>query len=193
MQGEHGKSHGEHQHHGKISYLENPARKDALSPEKLFSLIPIKETDTVLDFGAGTGYFTIPAAKKVGGNVYALDTDASMLEIIRVKAVQENLSNVIPIYTNGSDIPLPGESVEGVIASLVLHEITPLAVTLAEIKRIMKPEGYLVCIELEPKGESKAPRISSVGMERELKAAGLQIVNKLFPSESLYILVAQKA
>ena len=74
---------------GKMSYLENPARKEELSPEKLLSLIPIKETDTVLDFGAGTGYFTIPAAKAVKGKVYALDLDAEMLEFIKAKALEE--------------------------------------------------------------------------------------------------------
>lgn len=194
MHKKHGSTHEHHPHHGKISYLENPARKDALSPEKLFSLIPIKETDTVMDFGAGTGYFTIPAAKQVSGNVYALDTDAAMLEIIQFKALQENIENIISLHADGIHIPLPDESVEGVIASLVLHEIKPLAGVLEEIKRVMKPGGYLVCIELEPKGESlhKAPRISSAEMEREMEAAGFRIVDKLFPSESLYILMAEK-
>lgn len=188
------KSHRLHNQHGKISYLENPARKDELSPEKLFSMIPIKETDSILDFGAGTGYFTIPAAKAVTGNVYALDMDTEMLDIIKTKALHAETQNVIPVHTDGSDIPLPRESVEMVIASLVLHEIKPLDQTLAQIKNVLKPGGYLICIELEPKGESlhKAPRISSAGMEQEMKDAGFSIVEKIFPSESLYVLIAKK-
>src|SRR5690606_26936472 len=92
---------GEHRHHGKLSYLENPARKDELSPEKLFKLIPLNETDTVLDFGAGSGYFTIPAAKAVTENVYALDMDAEMLGIIETKALDAEIGNIIPVHTDG--------------------------------------------------------------------------------------------
>lgn len=188
------KSHGEHHHKGKMSYLENPARKDELSPEKLLGLIPIKATDTVLDFGAGTGYFTIPTAKAVKGNVYALDMDTEMLNIIKMKALQAGTQNIIPVLTDGSEIPLPGESVNLVIASLVLHEIRPLDQTLTQIKNVLKDGGHLICIELEPKSESshKAPRISSTGMEQEMKDAGFRIVEKVFPSESLYVLIAQK-
>ncbi|RCW63337.1 class I SAM-dependent methyltransferase [Saliterribacillus persicus] len=65
---------------GKVSYLESPERRKEFSPEQLLNMIPLKETDNVLDFGAGTGYFTIPMAEKTKGNVYALDIDAAMLE-----------------------------------------------------------------------------------------------------------------
>lgn len=188
------KKHGEHHHHGKLSYLENPARKDELSPEKLFKLIPLNETDTVLDFGAGSGYFTIPAAKAVTENVYALDMDAEMLGIIETKALDAEIGNIIPVHTDGSGIPLPAESVDLVIASLVLHEIRPLDQTLAQIKKVLKEGGHLICIELEPKQKSthKAPRISLAGMEQEMKDAGFRIVEKVFPSESLYVLIVQK-
>lgn len=195
MDGKHYGSHSKHGSHGKMSYLENPARKDDLSPEKLLSLIPIKETDAVLDFGAGTGYFTIPAAKAVTGNVYALDMDAEMLDVIKAKALREDVLNIIPVQTDGAEIPLPDESVDLVIASLVLHEIKPLDQTLAQIKNVMKDGGHLICIELEPKGASshKAPRITLAGMEQEMEDAGFRVVEKLFPSESLYILIARKA
>ncbi len=185
-------SHGPHK--GKMSYLENPARKDELSPDKLLSLIPIKETDTILDFGAGTGYFTLPAAKAVKGDVYALDMDTEMLDIIKTKALQAETQNIIPVHTDGTEIPLPEKSVDLVIASLVLHEIKPLDRTLAQLNSVIKDGGHLICIELEPKKESshKAPRISLAGMEQEMKDAGFRIIEKVFPSESLYILIVQK-
>lgn len=185
-------SHGTHK--GKLSYLENPARKDELSPDKLMSLIPIKETDIILDFGAGTGYFTLPAAKAVKGDVYALDMDTEMLDIVKTKALKAEIQNVIPVHTDGTEIPLPDKSVDLVIASLVLHEIKPLDRTLAQLNSIIKDGGHLICIELEPKKESshKAPRISLAGMEQEMKDAGFRIIEKVFPSESLYILIVQK-
>ncbi|MFC3212451.1 class I SAM-dependent methyltransferase [Planomicrobium okeanokoites] len=194
MHEKHKNSYSKHGSHGKMSYLENPARKNDLSPEKLLSLIPISETDTVLDFGAGTGYFTIPAAKAVTGNVYALDMDAEMLDVIKAKALHAEIENIIPVHTDGSDIPLPDERVDLVIASLVLHEIRPLDQTLTQMKNVLKDSGHLICIELEPKVETshKAPRISLAGMEQEMEDAGFRVVEKVFPSESLYVLIVQK-
>lgn len=183
----------QHSHNkGKLSYLESPARRKEFSPEQLLNMIPVKETDSMLDFGAGTGYFSIPAAKKIKGKVYALDIDATMLEIINEKALEEQLSNIVPVQGSLEALRLPDGSIDIIIASLVLHEIQLLAPLLRQMKKVLKKEGYLICLELEPKGSSKkAPRITLEGMERELKEAGFQITEKFFPSESLYMLVAQ--
>lgn len=194
MDNEHSKSHEKNHQHGKVSYLDNPKRRGELSPEQLLSRIPLKEGSNVLDFGAGTGYFSIPFAEKTAGTVYALDIDDSMLEIIKSKAQQKQLTNIVPVQGKIGELPLSEGSIDVVIASLVLHEINPLAETLNQIKNVLKEDGYLICVELEPKGHSahKAPRISSEGMEQEIIDAGLRITEKLFPAESLYVLIAQK-
>lgn len=188
----HEKTHGHH--HGKISYLENPERRKAFSPETLLKRIPLKNTDSVLDFGAGTGYFTIPAAKQVDGDVYALDTDLSMLEMIKTKAAKEELTNIVPIQGGEGELSIPKESIDVVIASLVLHEIDPLAETLMKIKELLKAGGHLAVVELEPKKkpDQKAPRVSLAGMEKEIEDAGLCITDKFFPADSLYVLIARK-
>ena len=178
---------------GKVSYLENPERRKEFSPEQLLNMIPLKETDNILDFGAGTGYFSIPAAKRILGNVYALDIDAEMLEIINEKAQKQQLTNIVPVQGSMEALPLPDGSIDLIIASLVLHEIQPLAPLLQQMKNLLKKEGYLICLELEPKGSSeKAPRMTLEEMEREMKEAGFQVKEKFFPLESLYMLVAQK-
>lgn len=178
-----------------MNYLDNPERRAELPPEKLLSFIPIKADAAILDFGAGTGYFTIPAAKMVDGPVYALDLDESMLKMIRSKAELENISNIMPVQGEIDGIPLPDASIDVVIASLVLHEIQPLAPTLKQLKNVLKKDGYLVCVELEPKGASNhnAPRINLAGMEQEITDAGLRITQKHFPAESLYVLIAKKS
>ncbi|TWT00175.1 class I SAM-dependent methyltransferase [Planomicrobium sp. CPCC 101079] len=194
MNSEHGKSHGTNHHKGKISYLDSLERRGEFAPEQLISVSPIKETDTILDFGAGTGYFSLPLAKAVKGTVYALDIDASMLELINSKALKEEITNIVTIQGSDAEVSVPDGSIDVVIASLVLHEIQPLAAAIIRIKGALKEEGYLICVELEPKRHSghQAPRITSADMERELTAAGLRITKKFFPTENLYVLVAQK-
>lgn len=190
----HNHTHGQHQHKGKVSYLDSQKRREEMPPEKLLNLIPIKQNATILDFGAGTGYFSIPAAKLVDGPVYALDLDNSMLEMIRSKAQQENITNIVPIQGHSDKIPLPDASIDVVIASLVLHEIQPIAPTLTQLKNVLKEGGYLICVELEPKAGpgQHAPRITMAGMEQAITDAGLRITEKHFPAESLYVLIAQK-
>jgi ubiquinone/menaquinone biosynthesis C-methylase UbiE len=184
--------HGKHSK-GKVSYLESPERRKEFSPEQLLSMIPLKETDSLLDFGAGTGYFSIPAAKRIKGSVYALDIDAAMLEIINEKAMEAQLTNIVPVHGSMESLSLPDGSIDIIIASLVLHEIQPLAPLLQQMKHVLKKEGYFICLELEPKGHSKkAPRITLEGMEREMTEAGFKVTEKFFPAESLYMLVAQK-
>ncbi len=92
---------------GKVSYLESPERKREFSPEQLLNFIPLKETDSILDFGAGTGYFSIPVAKRTTGKVYALDIDAEMLEIIKEKALKEQLTNIVPVQESIEELSLP--------------------------------------------------------------------------------------
>lgn len=48
--------HGKHSK-GILAYLESLERRKEFSPEQLLNMIPIKETDSILDFGAGTGIF----------------------------------------------------------------------------------------------------------------------------------------
>lgn len=188
------KPHETHSHKGKIAYLESRERRGEFSPEQLFSKIPLEQSDNVLDFGAGTGYFSLPLAKKVMGKVYAMDIDQSMLDIIAEKAIEDQLTNIVPLHAGSTGIPLPDASIDLVIASLVLHEIKPLAPTLDAISSVLKKDGFLVCIELEPKNEQlhKAPRITAAGMEEALTAAGFRITQRFFPAASLYMLIAQK-
>ena len=185
-------SHGKHSK-GKVSYLESPERRKEFSPEQLLNMIPLKETDSMLDFGPGTGYFSITTAKRIKGKVYALDIDPAMLEIINEKALEEQVTNIVPVLGSMEALPLADGSIDIIIASLVLHEIQPIAPLLQQMKNVLKKEGYLICLELEPKISSgNAPRITLEGMEREMNEAGFKVTGKFFPAESLYTLVAQK-
>ncbi len=178
----------------KMEFLENPDKRGDIPPEQLLSMIPIKQGDVILDVGAGTGYLTIPAAKATGGPVYALDLDPDMLEMIESKAKENGLTDVRTINANIDDIPLPDVSVDIALASLVLHEIDPLSKSLQQIRKVLRPGGYFVCVELEKEesGNNHHPRISVKDMEQEMVMAGFSVIKKLKPTDKVYILIAQK-
>lgn len=178
----------------KIAYLDDPGKRPDVPPEKLLEMLPIKQTDSLLDLGAGTGYFTIPFAKAVEGFVYALDIDANMLDLISSKAREENIANFKPIKGYIDDIPLADQAIDFAFASLVLHEVEHLPHSLLEIKRVLKNNGYFVCIEFEKETSptNNHPRISSSLMEQEIIHAGLKITQVLRPTDGIYMMIARK-
>ncbi|WP_408010054.1 class I SAM-dependent methyltransferase [Pseudalkalibacillus sp. A8] len=177
----------------KVGFLDSRRRREQFSPESLLKLLPINSTDNILDIGAGTGFLTIPAAKITDGMVYALDIDPNILQIANSKAINEGLENIRTIQGEMKDLPLSDNSIDIVLASLVLHEIKPLSETLQLINQVLKANGYFACVELEDEQNPNHnhPRISSTKMEQELNKAGFKVSKKLYPTESIYVLIAQ--
>ncbi|WP_181351294.1 class I SAM-dependent methyltransferase [Thalassobacillus sp. CUG 92003] len=186
--------HHAHNHRKKVEYLDSAERRAQFSPESLLSLFPIERTDTILDVGAGTGFLTIPAAKKTDGMVYALDIDPNILEMTKSKAQNEQLENVQTIERELKDLSVDNNSIDIVLASLVLHEINALSETIQMIHEVLKVNGYFACIELEAMEDEDPnhPRISAAHMEQVLNDAGFNVTKKLYPTESVYVLIAQK-
>ncbi|RXZ02148.1 class I SAM-dependent methyltransferase [Fictibacillus sp. S7] len=177
--------------------LDTPERRKLLPPEKLLGLLPFKNNDEVLDLGAGTGYFSIPASKLTNGSVYALDIDTGLLEVIHSHIKEQGISNIQLLEGKVQNLPLSDSTIDIVIASLVLHAVDPLSEGMSEIKRVMKTGAYLLCFDWEKIESRLGPpldiRIPSSEMEKSLADGGFKIIKKVFPVDFLYIFVAQKA
>ncbi len=90
--------------HSKQIKLENQIRVNELDPFGTLKRIDIDSNDVICDIGAGSGIFTVPAAKLTRNQVYALETDHEMLEIIKEKAKNEGLANINLIQVEGDNI-----------------------------------------------------------------------------------------
>ena len=104
----------------------------------------IQEGQTVLDYGCGTGSFTIPAARIVSttGKVYALDYFPRQLEIVKKNSRKERLTNIETILSD-SETGLPDECIDVVWMCDVLHEVTERRAVLRELHRVLRREGVL--------------------------------------------------
>jgi ubiquinone/menaquinone biosynthesis C-methylase UbiE len=129
--------------------------------------IGIRRGQTVLDFGCGSGTYTIPAAKIVGeqGKVYAVDKDNEALNELMQKAKLASLENIEDMETLGKpEIDLTDESVDVVLLFDVFHsyyfsQTSERGKLLGEIYRIMKPSAFISLwpkhMESEAKDEVK--------------------------------------
>ena len=99
---------------------------------------------TVLDFGCGPGSFSLVAASIVGqaGKVHALDVHPLALQSVERKSAKGGLQNIETISSDGAT-GLPDQSMDFVILNDVFHEGDDPDAVLAELHRILKPEGVL--------------------------------------------------
>ena len=140
--------------------------------------IGITRGQAVLDFGCGSGTYTIPAAKIVGGRgrVYALDKDKKTLDELMQKAESAGLRNMERMETSGKlKIDLSDESVDVVLLFDVFHSYYfPQAGDrrrlLSEIYRIMKPSAFM----------SVWPKHMESETEDEIKNADFHLQEELF-------------
>jgi len=113
--------------------------------------VGINRGQIVLDFGCGSGTYTIPAAKIVGeqGRVYALDKDKKVFDELMQKAKLAGLKNIERMDTSGElRIDLTDESVDIVLLFDVFHpyyfpQADDRKSLLNEIYRIMKPSAFI--------------------------------------------------
>ncbi|HEY5651191.1 MAG TPA: class I SAM-dependent methyltransferase [Acidimicrobiia bacterium] len=140
----------------------------------------------VLDLGSGTG-----AAHPVLAefDVVGLDPVQEMLELSPMS------DRVVAI---GESMPFADESFDGVFSAYVFRNLTSIDLTLAEIRRILRPGGKAVIVDL---GRPRTPilrLIHRIGSAIALPLAGLIVrapgdywylhksLDKLQPVEELY-------
>lgn len=181
----------------KIAFLDSRQREQLIPPERLISQMPIEKNHTLLDVGAGSGFFTIPMAESTSGKVYAMDPDRRMLSFIDNKAKEKGLVNIELIQDYIENLRIQNSSIDFVMASLILHEVSSLTKALSNIFNVLKTGGHLLCLEYEKddlikEGPPMSIRIGSEDLEKALRQTGFQIVTKTKINDAIYTILAVK-
>ncbi len=76
---------------GDLSIFEDPQREQKLQIGRVMDILGIKEDSQVADIGAGSGWFTVRAARRVGnsGAVYAVEINQDYLKHIEARTAAE--------------------------------------------------------------------------------------------------------
>jgi len=142
----------------------------------------IKIGKTLLDFGCGSGTYTIPAAKIAGkeGKVYALDKDKKVLDELMQKAESAGLKNIKRIDTPGDlKIPLDDASVDIVLLYDVFHsyyfsQVADRRNLLEEVYRVSKRDAIISVWPKHMESEAKE-EIESANFYLERECSGTLI------------------
>jgi len=124
----------------------------------------------VLDFGCGPGGYIVPLYKLLGsyGKIYALDTNPQAIQAVKDTAFRNHLNNVETILSDGKT-GLPDSSMDCVLLYDVLHHLSQPEGILAEIYRVLKPEGILSMSDHHMKDEDIIKTITAPGTFKLLK------------------------
>jgi ubiquinone/menaquinone biosynthesis C-methylase UbiE len=140
---------------GDLSIFESPERAERLQIDRVMDLLGIQAGTQVADVGAGGGWFSVRAARRVGasGDVFAVEINSDYVEHIRARAEREKLSNVRALLGKESDPGLPPSSIDVVLLLKTYHELSqPLAV-LQALHRAMRPKARLGILDRNGHGD----------------------------------------
>jgi len=109
---------------GDLSIFETPGRDEKLQINRVMDILGIAAGKSVADIGAGSGWFSVRAAKRVGnGIVYAVDINPEAVRYITERAKKEQMQNIKAILSKPEDPLLPPNSVDAVLLLKTYHEV----------------------------------------------------------------------
>ena len=199
---DHQPEHG-HQHHQMsldqyIARLEDPTREEWQQPEAVIEALKLQSDAVVADIGAGSGYFTLRLARAIApkGRVYAVDTESGMLDYLRQRLREADISNVQVMKVPAHDPLLVDGSIDVIFICNTYHHLEDRAVYLRKLSKALKPNGRLVIVDFNKEGEipagpPPAMRLSKEAVTTELRAEGLRVAETLSFLPYQYILIAQ--
>jgi len=107
----------------------------------------IRQGMTVLDVGAGTGDLSFAAAAR-GGQVIAIDLSAGMLAVLASRSTELQRAMIRPLVGSAESLPLPDTSVDRIVTGFTVRNVGDLGRAFAEFRRVLRPGGRAVVLEL---------------------------------------------
>ncbi len=161
-----------------------------LHPEKIIDACHLQVTDTVADFGAGYGHFSRAAAQHVrSGQVFAIEVQRGMVETLAKEVSSWHIKNIYPLW---GDIEVLGGStlkdvsVDFVILSNILFQLSDPAGCISEIRRVLKKGGRVLVVDWSESYGGMGPAAHHVFTKEKAKkifeAGGFTILREDLPA-----------
>ena len=154
---------------GDLSIFEEPGRDQRLQIDRVMDLLHLKPGSTIADIGAGGGWFSVRAARRVGpkGRVIAEDINPKFIASIQQRAQREHLANIVPLLGTPDDPKLTPDSLDAALMLKVYHEIAHPLLVLANLRAALKPGARFGIIDRNGNGSDHGLKESIVRAEVE--------------------------
>ena len=134
-----------------VRFIDNPIRRRFIQkPDLIAERMKLEPGMQILEIGPGRGTYTKAVAKQIlpNGTIYAIDIQESIIEKLKNRIKEENISNVIPKVDDAYNLSFEDESIDRIFAVACLPEIPDPVKVLKEFKRVLKKDGLISLCEL---------------------------------------------
>ena len=144
--------------------------------EDIIRHLPLRAGTRVADIGAGTGFFTVLMADRVGqsGRVYAVDVAPSFVEATVQRARDTGFNNVVGVVNDQHSVRLAPHSVDLVFISDTYHHFEYPRSTLRSIHEALRPGGELVVIDFK-----RIPGVSNPWVLGHVRSGEAEVVAEI--------------
>jgi len=116
--------------------------------KKVVHLVAKKNPENILDIATGTGDLAILMTQTSAKKIVGLDLSVGMLDVGKQKIIDKNLTEKIEMVVGDSEnIPYPDNYFDAITVSFGIRNFETLEKGLAEIYRVLKPNGIFVILE----------------------------------------------
>jgi SAM-dependent methyltransferase len=163
---------------GSLSIFEDPKRDEKLQIQRVMDVLRIREGSGVADIGAGSGWFTVRAARRVGasGAVYAVEINPEYVAHIERRAKEENLPQARAVLGKEDDPLLPAESADAVLLLKTYHEVAEPVRLLRNLRKSLRRGALVGVIDREGKGDDHG--LDAAKVIAEADRAGYALVGR---------------
>ena len=163
---------------GDLSIFESPGRDQRLQINRVMDILGLAPGKAVADIGAGSGWFTVRAAKRVGGtgSVYAVDINLEATQYIDKRVHKEKIENVKTILSRPDDPLLPANSVDAVLLLKTYHEVEHPVTLMRNLRAALRPGAKVGIIDRNGNGEDHG--IGKNVVVHEAEEAGYHLRNE---------------
>jgi SAM-dependent methyltransferase len=163
---------------GNLSVFESPGREDRLQIDRVMDILGIAPGKSAADIGAGSGWFTVRAARRVSasGQVYAVDINPAAIQYINDRIEKEQLPNVKTIVSKPDDPLLPAHSVDAVLLLKTYHEIAHPVTLLRNLRPALRPGAKVGIIDRNGNGADHG--VAREVIIHEAKEAGFTLLTQ---------------
>jgi ubiquinone/menaquinone biosynthesis C-methylase UbiE len=160
---------------GDLSVFDSEGRDERLQVNRVMDILGIGPGKNVADIGAGSGWFTVRAARRVGesGTVYAVDINPEAIHHITDRAQKEGLPHVTTILSHSDDALLPPNSVDAVLLLKTYHEVAKPQTLLRNLRASLRPGAKVGIIDRNGNGENHG--VAKDVVMREAAASGYEL------------------
>jgi ubiquinone/menaquinone biosynthesis C-methylase UbiE len=161
-----------------LSIFEYPERDARLQPQRILTLLGVHAGSSVADIGAGSGWLTVRAARRVGsgGTVFAEDINPEAVKAIRDRVQREHLPQVRPVLGLPDDPLLPPDSIDVVVILKTYHEISHPQLLLRNLIPALRPGAKIGIIDRNGNGANHG--LDEAVVIGELGKAGFRHVGR---------------